>query len=57
MDQHERADEQTAAQVREAQAMQRAFGDEAARAFLTMRQVAPEVTRRVLEHPEQRRQF
>lgn len=57
MDQHERADVETAAKIREAQAMQRAFGEHAAKTFLELRNVDPEVTRRVLEHPEQRRQF
>jgi hypothetical protein len=38
--------------------MQRAFGDDAARAFLNMRQVPPAVTDRVLAAPHhERRQF
>lgn len=57
MDQKPREDKQTAEQVREAQAMQRAFGDDAAKAFLNMRQVPEEVSRRVLEHVEQRRPY
>ncbi len=56
-DQIIREDKETAEQVREGQKMQRAFGDEAAKAFLNMRQVPEEVTRRVLEHVGQRRQF
>ena len=51
-----REDKQTAEKVLEGQRMQRAFGDEAAWAFLTMRQVPEEVARRVLEHG-QRRQY
>jgi len=57
MEQHQRADRATEQQIREAQMMQRAFGEEAAWAFLEIRKVDPVVARRVLEHPEQRRQF
>jgi hypothetical protein len=51
-----REDKQTAAQVREAEKMQRAFGDDAAKSFLKLREVPEDVARRVLEHG-QRRQF
>jgi hypothetical protein len=50
MEQKIRDDKQTAAQVREAEKMQRAFGDDAAKSFLSTRQVPEEVARRVLEH-------
>jgi hypothetical protein len=52
-----RKDRDTAQQLKEAQAMQRAFGEKAAETFLSMRKVDPELARRVLEQPEQRRQF
>lgn len=52
-----RTDRDTAQQIREAQAMQRAFDRETATKFLTIRNVDPELARRVLEQPEQRRQF
>lgn len=52
-----REDKQTAATVREGEKMQRAFGQDAAKAFLRMRQVPEEVARRVLEHAGQRRPY
>lgn len=52
-----RTNSQIAQHVREAQAMQRAFGDHAAKKFLETRKVDPAIASRVLEHPEQRRQF
>jgi len=57
MSHQQRADSATAQQVREAQAMQRAFGDDAAKTFLELRKVDPAIARRVLEQPGQRRQF
>lgn len=57
MDQKPREDKQTAEQVREAQKMQRAFGDDATKAFLNLRQMPEEVARRVLEHVGQRRPY
>jgi hypothetical protein len=57
MDKKQREDFDTAQHIREAQAMQRAFGHETARTFLAQRKVDPAIARRVLDHPEQRRQF
>jgi hypothetical protein len=50
-------DLQTATQIREAQVLQRAFGDDAAKSYLNMHQVDEDATRRVLEHEGQRRQY
>lgn len=52
-----REDKQTAETVREGEKMQRAFGEDAAKAFLRMHQVPDEVARRVLEHAGQRRPY
>lgn len=51
-----RQDNQTAQQVREALAMQRAFGNHAAATFLRLRNVPAEVAARVLSSPRRRRQ-
>ncbi|MET0855717.1 MAG: hypothetical protein ABWY27_03115 [Telluria sp.] len=47
-EQHERKDKETEAKVREAINMKHAFGDNAARTFLKMRGVDPDLTERVL---------
>lgn len=52
-----RADKETSQQVKEAQMMQRAFGAEAAEAFLSMRRITPDMAQRILKEPERRRQF
>ncbi len=57
MEKRAREDKRTEAEVREAEKMQRAFGDDAARSFLKKREVPEEVASRVLEHVEQRRQY
>ncbi len=49
-----RDDIQTAAEVREAQTLQRAFGDDAARSYVQFKQIKPEVAQRVLEHGPRR---
>lgn len=55
--QQPREDQKTAEVVREALAMQRAFGDHAAKTFLELRHAAPELVIRVLTAPiAQRRQ-
>jgi hypothetical protein len=56
-DQTKRQDQKTAEQVREALAMQRAFGDHAARAFLSLRGVHPELVHRVLTAPREKRRY
>ena len=57
-DKHTRTDRQTEQHIREAIAMQRAFGDHAAQTFLQLRNVSPAVATRVLAAPHgQRRQF
>jgi hypothetical protein len=50
-EQHERKDKDTEAQVREAISMKHAFGDDAARRFLKLRGVDPDLTERVLKAP------
>jgi hypothetical protein len=47
-EQIERKDKETEAKVREAIAMKHAFGDDAARTFLKLRGVDPDLTERVL---------
>ena len=44
----ERKDAVTEAQIREALTMKRAFGDDAARTFLKLRGIAPDLSERVL---------
>lgn len=50
-----RQDNQTAQQIKEALAMQRAFGNHAAATFLRLRNVSAEVAARVLSAPGRRR--
>lgn len=50
-----REDKRTAAEVREAQTLQRAFGDDAARSYADFKQIKPDVARRVLDHGPRRR--
>lgn len=50
-EQHERTDRETEASVREALNMKYAFGDDAARTFLKLRGVDPELSERVLTAP------
>ncbi len=50
-----RTDSQTEQQIREALAMKRAFGDQAAEKFLKLRDVDQALARRVLTEPERRR--
>lgn len=52
-----RQDTQTAQHVKEAQAMQRAFGQHAAATFLRLRNVPAEIAARVLGTTTRRRQF
>jgi hypothetical protein len=47
-EQYERKDLETETKVREALHMKRAFGDDAARTFLKLRGVDPDLTERVL---------
>lgn len=49
--QYERNDMETEAKVREALNMKHAFGDDAARKFLALRGVDPDLTERVLTAP------
>lgn len=54
--QHERKDVETAAKIREALNMKHAFGDDAARKFLNLRGIDPDLTDRILtSRPEQLR--
>jgi hypothetical protein len=54
--QHERKDVETEAKIREALNMKHAFGDDAARKFLNLRGIDPDLTDRVLTaRPEQLR--
>ena len=56
MAQHERKDVETEATIREALNMKHAFGDDAARKFLNLRGVDPDLADRVLtSRPEQLR--
>lgn len=57
MQNEQRADTETAQQIKEAQMMERAFGREAAQAFLNMRRITPSMVQRILTEPERRRQF
>jgi hypothetical protein len=50
-EQHARTDRDTEAKVREALSMKNAFGDDAARTFLKLRGVDPDLTERVLAAP------
>jgi hypothetical protein len=47
-EQHERKDKETEAKVREALTMKNAFGDDAARRFLKLRGVDPDLAERIL---------
>lgn len=47
-EQHERADRKTEAEIREALAMKRAFGDDTARRFLKLRGIDPDLAERVV---------
>lgn len=49
-----REDKQTAAEVREAQTLQRAFGDDAAKSYARLKQIKPDVAQRVLDHGPRR---
>lgn len=49
-----REDKQTAAEVREAETLQRAFGDDAARSYARFKAIKPEVAKRVLDHGPRR---
>lgn len=51
IEQHERTDRKTEAEVREALAMKRAFGMDAARTFLKLRDADPELVERVISSP------
>jgi hypothetical protein len=53
-DEHERKDKDTEAKIREAISMKSAFGDDAARRFLKMRGVNPDLTERILKAPPSR---
>lgn len=54
--QHERTDFDTEAKIREALNMKHAFGDDAARTFLKLRGIDPDLTERVLTaRPEELR--
>jgi hypothetical protein len=57
MEKVRREDFDTAQKVREAQAMQRAFGDEAARTFLERRHIPHELAQRVLTAPLGQRRY
>lgn len=50
-----REDKQTAAEVREAQTLQRAFGQEAATSYAKFKQIPEPVAQRVLDHGPRRR--
>lgn len=50
-EQYQRTDRETEAKVREALNMKYAFGDDAARTFLKLRGVDPDLTERVLTAP------
>lgn len=53
-DQHERKDKETEAKIQQAITMKSAFGDDAARRFLKMRGVNPDLAERVLKAPASR---
>lgn len=48
---HERIDKETETNVREAVQMKQAFGDDAARTFLRLRGIDPDLAERVLTAP------
>ena len=48
---HERSDKETESKVREAIQMKQAFGDDAARTFLRLRGIDPDLAERVLTAP------
>ncbi len=50
----QREDKRTAAEVREAETLQRAFGDDAAKSYVKFKQLPEEVAQRVLEHGPRR---
>lgn len=50
-----REDKQTAAEVKEAQTLQRAFGQDAAESYAKFKKIPEPVAQRVLEHGPRRR--
>lgn len=55
--QHERTDFDTEAKIREALNMKYAFGDDAARTFLKLRGIDPDLTDRVLTAPPEQLRY
>lgn len=56
-EQIERKDTETEAKLREALTMKRAFGDDAARTFLKLRGIDPDLSERILTAPREQLRY